>query len=121
MLVILEYAAWGLFGGFAVEAIEFIGAIRRSGGWPWRNRDGTRNLAEPAPVPQLIAVSLRLGVSSGLAAVATASEQINTPLAAMAVGVAAPLIIERMGTSDALPMPMPSPPITQDRSHVDGT
>lgn len=31
----IEYAVWGLFGGFAVEGLDFIGAIRRSGDWPY--------------------------------------------------------------------------------------
>jgi hypothetical protein len=85
-----EFAVWGAFGGLAVEAIQFYGAIRRTGRWPWRAK------GEPGPGPLLVSVLIRVGVGLGLAWAAGATNQIGGPLAAIAVGVAAPLIIEQM-------------------------
>lgn len=85
-----EFAAWGAFGGFALEAIQFYGAIRRTGDWPWRTK------GEPGPLPLLVSVLIRVGLGLGLAWAAAETNQINGPIAAIAVGVAAPLIIEQM-------------------------
>ena len=85
------YAAWGAFGGLAVEAIQFYGAIRRTGKWPWKTK------GEPGPLPLLVSVIIRVGVGFGLALAAAQTKQISGPLGAIAVGVAAPLLIEQMG------------------------
>ncbi|AOS62799.1 hypothetical protein TL08_09920 [Actinoalloteichus hymeniacidonis] len=85
-----EYALWGLFGGFAVEGLEFSGAIRRTGTWPWRVPD------EPGPLPLLVSVLIRLGVGSGLAAAAGIAGQVSGPFGALAIGVAAPLLVEQL-------------------------
>lgn len=95
--MIWVYAAWGLFGGLAVEALEFLRAIRRAAGMPWKNEDGTRNPAEPGPGALAISVVIRMGIGGGLAAAAGASGQVSGPLAAITIGVAAPLIIEQFG------------------------
>jgi hypothetical protein len=55
-----QYALWGLFGGFAVDGLEFVGAIRRVGGWPWRLP------GEPGPLPFTVSVLIRLVVVLGL-------------------------------------------------------
>jgi hypothetical protein len=85
-----QYALWGAFGGLAVEAIQFYGAIRRTGRWPWEIK------GEPAPLPLLASVVIRVGVGFGLALAAAETQQVNGPLGAIAVGVAAPLLIEQM-------------------------
>ncbi|MFC6086058.1 hypothetical protein [Sphaerisporangium aureirubrum] len=90
----MEYLLWGLFGGFAVEGLEFAGAIRRSGKWPWK---------EPHEiVPLIVSVIIRLLVGGGLAAAAGAAQQINGPFGALAIGVAAPLIIEQLTSQISL-------------------
>ncbi|GAB3481368.1 hypothetical protein [Amycolatopsis cihanbeyliensis] len=86
----LECAVWGLFGGFAVEGLEFAGAIRRTGGWPWRQPN------EPGPLPLAVSVIIRLAVGAGLAVAIGATGHISGALGAVAVGVAAPLIIEQV-------------------------
>lgn len=85
-----QAALWGAFGGIAVEAIEFYGAIRRTGTWPWRQK------SEPSFAPMAFSVIIRVGLGAGLAAAAAGSMQVSGPLGAMAVGVSAPLVIEQM-------------------------
>jgi hypothetical protein len=89
-VIMWAYALWGVFGGFAVEALEFVAAIRRTGGWPWRQS------GEPGALPLLVSVILRLSVSAGLAAALAASHQLSGVFAAVAVGAGAPLIIEQL-------------------------
>ncbi|ASO19562.1 hypothetical protein FHR81_000760 [Actinoalloteichus hoggarensis] len=118
-----EYAIWGLFGGFAVEGLEFSGAIRRTGDWPWRSP------GEPGPLPLLASVVIRLGVGSGLAVAAGITGQVSGPFGALAIGVAAPLLVEQI--TRALPatapprlpagLPAPEEPMPAERrgSEVD--
>ena len=88
-MTLLEAAFWGLFGGFAVEGFEFIREIRRTpSGWPW-SRPG-----HPGLVPFVISVAIRFTIGAGLAVAGRASGQFDSALSAMAIGVAAPLIIE---------------------------
>ncbi|MCP2164223.1 hypothetical protein [Goodfellowiella coeruleoviolacea] len=103
----LEYAAWGLFGGFAVEGLEFSTAIRRNKGWPWQNDNGI------GPLPLLISVIIRLGIGSGLATAAGLSDQVSGPFGALAVGIAAPLLVEQLARQIPLnPTPPPETPPT---------
>ena len=99
------YALWGLFGGFAVEGLEFAGAIRRTGGWPWRQA------GEPGPVPLLVSVIVRLAVSAGLTAAVAASNQVSGPFGALTIGAGAPLIFEQIvrqaaGSASAYAVPV---------------
>lgn len=81
---------WGAFGGLAVEALQFYSVLRRTGGWPWKT------VGELDPGPLVMSVVIRVGVGLGLAAAAGDTGQIAGPLGAIAVGVAAPLLIEQM-------------------------
>lgn len=101
-----EYAFWGFFGGFAVDGLEFAGAIRRVGGWPWRQP------GEPGPLPYAVSVAIRLVVGAGLAAAAGTTGQISGPFGALAVGVAAPLLIEQLARQIPLTTSTPSLPST---------
>ncbi len=85
-----QFLLWGAFGGMAVEAVEFYGAIRRTGDWPWQQP------GEPRLGPLLVSVVIRVGLGAGLAAAASHS-QVSGPLGAIAIGVSAPLLIEQMG------------------------
>ena len=85
-----QAALWGAFGGLAVEALEFGAVIRRTGRWPWRMK------GEPSASIFAVSVLIRVGVGFGLAAAAAETNQIAGPIAAIAIGVAAPLIIEKM-------------------------
>lgn len=94
----VEAALWGLSGGFAVEGLDLYGAVRRRGCWPWRAR-GPR---EVGPVGYFVAELIRLVIGSILASALAESSQINTAFGALAVGVAAPLIVERL--TQAIPL-----------------
>jgi hypothetical protein len=83
-------ALWGAAGGLMVEAIQFYRAIKLTGDWPWRIK------GEPAPLPLLVSVVIRVGVGFGLAWAAADNNQVTGAFGAIAVGVAAPLLIEQM-------------------------
>jgi hypothetical protein len=87
-----EAALWGLFGSFAVEGLDLYAAVRRRGCWPWRVR-GPR---EVGVAGYLVAEVFRLVIGSGLAWALAESRQVTTAVGALAVGVAAPLIVERL-------------------------
>src|SRR2546421_7400485 len=82
-------AFWGLFGGAAVEGLEITAAIKRTGHWPWGRRKRIKTL------PALVAMVIRLFTGSGLA-VAVGTTGPMTALSAVGVGVAAPLILEKL-------------------------
>jgi hypothetical protein len=88
----IEAALWGLGGGFAVEGLDLYGAVRRRGCWPWRAR-GPR---EVGAIGYFVAELVRLVIGSVLASALAESSQITTAFGALAVGVAAPLIVERL-------------------------
>ncbi|MEQ4725014.1 hypothetical protein [Nonomuraea sp. B19D2] len=85
------FALWGLGGGLAIEALDFIKAVRRVGhGWPWRYPYG------PGGGPYLVSVLGRAAASAVVAGAAGASVNGMTPLIALALGAAAPLILEKL-------------------------
>ncbi|GIM90425.1 hypothetical protein [Paractinoplanes toevensis] len=104
-MTLVECALWGLFGGFAVEGLELSAVIRRTGRFPWKRRGG------PGLAPFLVSVIIRFGVGAGLAA-AVGSTGSTSPLSALAVGVAAPLIIEKL----AQQIPVEPAPAIETRS-----
>jgi hypothetical protein len=85
-----ELAAWGAFGGLSVEAIEFYGVIKSHKRWPWQLS------GEPGAGPLAVSVFIRIGLGLGLAWAAGDTGQVPGPLGAIAVGVAAPLLVEQM-------------------------
>ena len=84
----LEYAAWGAFGGAAVEGLQVYSAIRNGGKW-----------ASPSPWPFAISVVIRLFIGAGLAAAFGQSGQFIGPLGAIMTGISAPLLIEQLAQS----------------------
>lgn len=85
-------ALWGLFGGFAVESLEFWKAVRRHQHWPWESPGDGPNLG---PLAYVIATALRLGVGAGVAVAAHTSQQNSSAWVAMLVGAGAPLLLEK--------------------------
>lgn len=85
-------ALWGLFGGFAVESLEFWTAVRRHQRWPWENPDDRPTLGFLA---YIIATTLRLSVGAGVAVAARTSEHSATAWVAMIVGAGTPLLLEK--------------------------
>jgi hypothetical protein len=89
-MAVWQYAMWGFFGGFAVDGLDFAGAIRRVGGWPWRQP------GNPGPLEFGVSVLIRVGVAGGLTAAAASTDQVSGPFGAVAVGVSAPLLIQQL-------------------------
>jgi hypothetical protein len=117
----MEAGAWGLLGGFIVEALEYAAAIRRAKGWPWKRR------GEPGLGPQLVAILLRLAAGTGLAAAAGAGGQIAGVFGALVTGITTPLMVEKIlhqvGTvAVEVPEPKaPAPPNQHDRASKEDT
>lgn len=98
-MVGIEAGAWGLFGGFALEGLEFHAALRRHGCWPWRVQSSdsqTASAPEAGPLVYLVGELIRLLIGGGLAWAAAATGQIAGPLGALGVGAAAPTIIGQL-------------------------
>jgi hypothetical protein len=83
-------AMWGLFAALALECLDLLGALRRSGRPPWRGA------GEPGAAPYAISAALRCLVGAGLAAGVAATGQVTTAGAAAAVGLAAPLLLTHL-------------------------
>lgn len=81
-----------------MEGLDLYAAVRRRGCWPWRAR-GPR---EVGAAGYFVAELFRLVIGSGLAWALAESRQITTAFGAIAVGVAAPLIVERL--TQAIPL-----------------
>ena len=86
-------ALWGLFGSFAVEGLELYDALRRKGQWPWKVDLQTGIRPEAGPAGYAVAEAIRLLIGAGLAWAGAATGQVDGPLGAVCVGVAAPIII----------------------------
>jgi hypothetical protein len=81
---------WGLTGGLCVEALELYAHIRRTPKWNWRRP------IDQGLIAYVVAVILRVGVGSALAAAFAGSHQVSGPLAAFTLGVAAPMVVARL-------------------------
>lgn len=85
------YLAWGAFGGALVEGLDFGAAIRRIGDWPWNAVKKLR------ATPYLTAIAVRLIMGGGLALAAGMSGLVSSPLAAVTLGIATPLMVSKLG------------------------
>lgn len=102
---------WGLLGAGALEAHQLRGDIARVRNLPWRVR------GELPLGPYLTALGLRLALGVGLAAGFGASGQAGGPVGVMAVGIAAPKVLEQLAgrklaevqSADGLLGPEPEP------------
>jgi hypothetical protein len=87
---------YGAFGGFLVESLAFVAAIQQGGRWPWKIK------GKPRLGPYLTAVVVRLLAGGGLAFTLAESGQVSGPVAAAAVGIATPVIVEKLGQRAAV-------------------
>jgi hypothetical protein len=83
-------ALWGFMGAAAIEAWDLYGAIHRVKGFPWK-ADG-----EVALAPYLVSVVLRVLLGVGMAVAFVASGQANGPVGVVAIGIAAPKLLEQL-------------------------
>ena len=83
-----EYAMWGLAGGVMIDGMEMIRIIRENHG---------RLPAEFRTPWAIFSMVLRTGIGSGLTTIlGLSTDNINTPLTAASVGIAAPAILEKL-------------------------
>lgn len=82
-----QAAWWGVSGGLLMEALYYVNALRAGPGWPWTRK------GEPGLGACVIAVVLRGAAGGVLAAAASLSDQPVSPLVALVLGAAAPLIM----------------------------
>jgi hypothetical protein len=98
-----ELGIWGLFGGFIVDGLEFWHLVRGAKGvWPAQYRGCAFIAAE----------IVRLGIGAGLAIAFGKSGQVSGVIGAIAIGAAAPVIVEKL--SHQLPL-LPVPPREDNR------
>lgn len=115
-------ALWGLAGGMSVEGMQLYARIHRTPGWSWHR-----------PIPQgltayLLSLLIRAGFSAGVTTAAAASDQVVGAFAMYGIGIAAPLVIEKLAkgvplsldssTLDLTPLSAESMPIGQARQKV---
>jgi hypothetical protein len=88
---------WGLAGGLCVEGLELYTSIRSAPNWNWRKPISQGLMA------YLVSVMIRVGVGAVLAAASTGSGQVSGPLAALGLGTAAPVLIEKLARAYTVP------------------
>ncbi|MEV8092739.1 hypothetical protein [Kitasatospora sp. NPDC085879] len=101
---------WGLGGAAAIEAWALHEAINAAGGFPWKRR------GRPRLAPYAVAVVIRLSVGTVVTAACAASHQVAGPAAALAIGVAAPKILQQ--TFRRIPEVPPIPPAPTGPPHA---
>jgi hypothetical protein len=92
-------ALWGLIGAAAIEAWDLYGAIHRVKGFPWDFA------GEVALVPYLVSVALRVLLGVGMAIAFVASGQADGPVGVVAIGIAAPKLLEQLARHAASQVP----------------
>jgi hypothetical protein len=114
-------ALWGFMGASAIEAWDLYGAIHRVKGFPWKY-DGEVTLG-----PYLVSVVLRVLLGIGMAIAFVASGQAAGPVGAVAIGIAAPKLLEQLARQAVSQMPADAPtelrpararPSVEGRSHA---
>lgn len=99
---------WGLLGTVLNEGWQLLRVIESTGRFPWarprrsRQRQGT----------YLTAVFIRIGLGVGVAVAIGASGQICGPMGAVAVGIAAPKIIQELSRMGLAHPAVEGPPVT---------
>lgn len=83
-------ALWGVFGGSMVVGLDFTSVISRIGDWPWNTRKKMR------VGPYFASVVVRLSLGGGLATAAAQSGYVGNALSAVTIGIATPLIVEKL-------------------------
>ncbi|MEV0641167.1 hypothetical protein AB0I77_40845 [Streptomyces sp. NPDC050619] len=104
----LQAALWGLLGSGVAEALNLSASMRPTGPrrrwrWPWSNR-------ADRPVI-LVAITLRLFAGFGLTAALGSSGQLPNATAALAAGLATPLIVAKFFQSVPVADPGPRQPV----------
>jgi hypothetical protein len=104
-----EACQWGLLGALLSEGWLMLSAIDSTGHFPWnRQRDNRIPLG-----PYVTAVFIRVALGIGAAAAIGSSGQICGPMGAVAVGVAAPKIVQELSIMGLSHPAVEAPPATR--------
>ena len=87
----IEFALWGAAGSFAVDGLEISADVKKLGRWPWGAP------GRPGVMASVGALVIRALISGLVAAATGMNHTINGVFGAFAAGVAAPVIIEKLG------------------------
>ena len=123
---------WGLFGGFAVEGLDFWVSCVRFRMVPWKVNLPTDGNALPAGGPAGRSTSseagdfwlyiagevIRLIIGAGLAWATASTGQISGPLGALGVGAAAPAVIGQLIRTTGHGMVQQTTPTTLEHQEV---
>lgn len=90
-MTVFVAALWGLAGGVCVEALELYGYIRKTPKWSWRTP-----IHEIPFGGYVLSIILRCGIGGLVVAAAAAGGQVGGAFGAFGLGVAAPLVIEKL-------------------------
>jgi hypothetical protein len=104
----LPGAMWGVIGGAVVEAYDLVAVARATRRWPWLAlgkpaKKTTRAERWNAFGVWFLATITRIAAGGGVAA--AASSQVGGELAAFGLGVAGPLVLERILAAYVNPAP----------------
>lgn len=91
-----SFLIWGAVGGAVVEAAEFYTCVRHEGRLPWNRTDKS-----PSATQYLVSIVVRIALGAGMATGAGLSGQVNGTFGALALGVAAPVVVERLIAREA--------------------
>ena len=89
----LKPTLWGAFGSLAIEALDYITAVRKHRRLPWQREKDT----DPSPLAYGTATVLRITIGAGLACAAACTAPIS-PWWALGLGAAAPTLLEKLPT-----------------------
>jgi hypothetical protein len=95
---------WGFMGAAAIEAWDLYGAIHRVKGFPWKFA------GEVTLAPYLVSVMLRVLLGVGMAVAFVASGQADGPVGVVAIGIAAPKLLEQLARQAVSQTPADDPP-----------
>lgn len=95
----VEAGAWGLAGGFIAEGLDLYSVVRAKGAWPWKVPAADPDTPVAGIRAYLIVEAIRLLIGGILAGAADASSQVSGPLAAVAIGIATPLVVAKLAES----------------------
>ena len=87
----IEFALWGAAGSFAVDGFEITTDVKKLARWPWGAP------GRPGVKASIGALVIRAAISGLVATASGMNHTVNGVFGAFAAGVAAPVIIEKLG------------------------
>lgn len=102
-MLVWQACAWGGLGVLLNEAWTLSLLLSKDAGWPWRTKRNRKFS------PYFGALGLRLFMGTGVPFLYASTSQISGPLAAVTLGITAPLAIAQLAAQAPPPPPPPAP------------